>query len=114
MENLNKVLSFALGLVVVVVFLAIISGKIDLRKKIPLLSGKTTEKTSLTPTPTPAPSSVSVEPEPTIYTNYKDGLTIGKTTSPKTIPATGSPTILIPVLFSSLTAGIYLRKKDRS
>lgn len=110
MENLNKVFSFALGLVVVVIFLAIISGKIDIRKKIPLLSQTTTQKT-VSPTPTPTPTTTSIRPKPTTYTNYQDKTTINKTYNVKTIPATGSPTILLPVFFSFLSSGLYLRRK---
>jgi hypothetical protein len=31
--------------------------------------------------------------------------------TPKSIPATGSPTLLLPLLFSSLGLGIYLKGK---
>jgi len=112
MENLNKVVSFALGLVVVVVFLAIISGKIDLRKKItgsssvkPASSGFSLFGLKPSPTPTLTPTPTKVPVTATTYNQYNSQ-------KPKTIPATGSPTILIPVLLSSLVGGLYLKKKN--
>jgi len=106
MENLNKVFSFALGLVVVVVFLAIISGKIDLRRKIPLLSGGATKSVALSPTPT------GIKTKPTTYTSYKNKSTDNKNSVAKTIPATGSPTILLAAFFSLLSSGLYLKTKN--
>jgi hypothetical protein len=114
MDSFNKVISFVLGLVVVVVFLAIASGKIDLRQKISGLSQikKTTNSFSLfeqNPTLTPTPSIVSTSKtttaSTTIYNQYNQ-------TVPKKIPATGSPTLILPLLFSSLLGGVYLRKKN--
>lgn len=112
MENLNKVVSFALGLVVVVVFLAVISGKIDLRKKItgsssakPASSGFSLFGLKPSPTPTPTPTLTNIPAASTTYNQYNSQ-------KPKTIPATGSPTILIPVLFSFLAGGLYLKKKN--
>jgi len=107
MENFNRVLSFALGLVVVVVFLAVISGKIDLRKRVPQLFGGATNKVTMSPTPTTTISN----PEPTSYTLYQNqgSSTKGQPPTAKTIPATGSPTVLISLLFSAFAGGAFLR-----
>lgn len=59
MENFNKVLSFILGLVVVVVFVSVLSGRLNLGLKEKLIGGKTQAKATPTPTPkqtTKAPS----------------------------------------------------------
>jgi len=115
MDSFNKVISFVLGLVVVIVFLAIVSGKIDIRKKISGI-GSTNKSTSTgfslfgarptpTLTPTPTPKTTTASGTGSTYNQYN-----GKT--PKTIPATGSPTILLPLLFSALAGGSYLRKKS--
>lgn len=115
MDNLNKTISFVLGLVVVLVFFAVITGRINLKGKLPFLS-KTT-----VPTPTLSisqPDSVLVNTETNTkssnqntnltgsYNKYK--LVNGKT--PSTIPQTGSPTLLIPILISVLGGGLMLRK----
>ena len=103
MDSFNKVISFVLGLVVVIVFLAIISGKIDLRKRITGSGGVSLFGSKPTPTLTPT---VTPTQKPTaIYNQYNNQ-------TPKKIPATGSPTIILSLLFSALSGGIYLRKKS--
>ncbi len=101
MDSFNKVISFVLGLVVVIVFLAIISGKINLKKI------NITKSASITPTVTPRPT-IKKE-EAATYNQYNSQ--VPKNTTPKSIPATGSPTVLLPVLFSTLASGLYLRRK---
>jgi hypothetical protein len=104
MDNLNKTISFILGLVVVLVFLAVITGRLNLKGKLPVFSGKTTS-VSITPIPSSQPT-----PQPTMITgnnNYQT--TSGKT--PSSIPATGSPTLLLPILLSGLSGGFFLKKK---
>jgi len=102
MDSFNKVISFVLGLVVVVVFLAIISGKINIGKKIIGL------KTVLTPTPTTTQKTPSAQKTTVpVATNNQYNKQ-----APKAIPATGLPTIVLPLLFSALSGGIYLRKKS--
>ena len=59
MENFNKVLSFILGLVIVVVFIAVLSGRIKVGNFSFLSSGKTVAKPSITPTITP-PTTVRI------------------------------------------------------
>ncbi|PIV09643.1 hypothetical protein COS31_04570 [Candidatus Roizmanbacteria bacterium CG02_land_8_20_14_3_00_36_15] len=109
MDNFNKVISFALGLVVVVVFLAVISGKINLKNKIPQLSGLS--KTQVTPSPTTTPRPVQTPSAG--YSLYKNAsVSVDKTQPTKTIPATGAPTIFIPMLFSTFITGLYFKKRS--
>ena len=115
MDNFNKVLSFILGLVVVIVFFAVLTGRLSLKKGFPFISTKTTPaistkatptaKADVTPTPTPVSSVVVSSPTPT-YQRYQT-----TTKTPSSIPSTGSPTLLLPFLISTLAAGFYLRKK---
>ena len=120
MDNINKLISFGLGLIVVVVFLAVVTGKINLGKNITKLTGKTS------PTPTKTKTTTSNE-----MNNYKDStakitpassLIVQDTTNkaystyqtgekaPSTIPATGVPTLLIPLLLSGIGSGVLLKK----
>lgn len=111
MDSFNRVISFILGLVVVIVFLGVVTGRINLKNKFPFISR------SVTTTPTPSPSvknNLSPTPISTIKIsnnnqnqNYNFYQTNSKT--PKTIPATGSPTeilVLIPFLSG---IGLFLR-----
>ena len=88
-----------MGLVVVVVFLAVISGRLN-------LGGK---KASPTPTPTVAGTSlgkatISLTPANN-YQNQQTSAGKGVTT----IPSTG-PELLFPLVFSSFLSGLYLKK----
>lgn len=103
MDSFNKVISFVLGLVVVLVFVAVITGKLNLKKKTsPTPTSKTTSffnfgRVSPTPTPTKKPSSTVNVYSPT----------------PKSIPATGLPTLFTPALLSGLIGGSFLRKTGK-
>ncbi len=105
MDNFNKIVSFVLGLVVIVVFLAVITGRFNLKQKIPLFSSK----------PTPTPTQV-VLPSPTISANAPTGTYMGNNSynkaNPSSIPSTGAPTALLPLLLGGLTMGVYLRKRS--
>ena len=95
MDSFNKIISFVLGLVVVVVFLAVISGRLNLGSK----------KASPTPTPTVAGTSISKAIiSQTPINNYQN---------PKTIPSTG-PELLFPLVFSSFLSGLYLKKTGKN
>jgi hypothetical protein len=110
MDNFNKVLSFILGLVVVIVFFAVLTGRINLKKNFPFLSAKTspTPQTKITPTPVSTVTVSNTYPTQST-TSYNRYPTTSKT--PSTIPSTGSPTFLLPFFFSTLGVGIYLKKK---
>lgn len=139
MDQFNKAISFILGLVVVAVFIAIASGRINLSGKLPFSS-----KSTITPTPTPV---VQVKQKQTslfgnLFNFNKQKVTPTPTVTPKkavptttiignnkgdvnnsteyhkysnienvsSIPDTG-PALLFPLAFSSLLGGIYLKKK---
>ena len=106
MDNFNKIISFVLGLVVVIVFFAVITGKINFRKGLPSLTGSPTASVTPTQTQTQA-SSKSPSPTPINYGSYKAN---GKAT---TIPATGLPMIFIPSLLAGALGGFFLRKTGR-
>lgn len=113
MEDFNKVISFILGLIVVVVALVIITRKYDFTKK--LLPFSSNAKVTVTPTPKgKVISEVTVEGQSTSdyqVNNYQNQTTTaGKT--PSTIPATGAPTFLLPIYLSSLFIGLKLRKRN--
>ncbi len=104
MENFNKVMSFVLGLIVVIVFFALLTGRLNFKDKISTLSKSSSPKITLTPTPI---SRVRISPTP-ISSNKDQNIYQKK---PSNIPSTGSPTIILPLMFSSLMIGFYLRKK---
>ncbi len=108
MDNLNKTVSFVLGLVVVLVFLAIVTGRFNLKNKLPLLSGKVSPTQTASVTPTPKTMTVGTKiGQNSAYGDYKMKQT------PSNIPATGSPTILLPLLFSGLGGGFFLKKAGK-
>lgn len=123
MDNMNKVISFILGLVVVVVFVAILAGRIGPFQNLFGRKGST-------PSPTP---SVTVIPSvnPTIVasgSNEASGQT-GSTyqsntgtknptittyqTKANSIPSTGSETLLLPLFGSIGLLGAHIRAKGR-
>lgn len=117
MDSFNKVLSFILGLVVVIVFIIVLSNRLNLGKK--FLPFQTN-------TPTVTTMAKKVVPTPTIrfYTGQggvivpttpqtKGGQQVGQRQpgTVKTIPSTGSPTEVLLLLNSVLALGFYLRKK---
>ncbi len=140
MDNINKIISFILGLIVVVVFIAIVTGRLGgLGKKVQTLS-----KGNATPTVTPrtspqptkkvtpvaikylSPTKTAAKPvagtsgsttgtSGTKATQYNAN---GKTTqiagnNVSTIPNTGAPTLLLPLAFSMLAGGVFLRKSAK-
>lgn len=160
MDQFNKAISFILGLVVVAVFIAIASGRINLKNKLPLFAKSTpTPALSITPIPTtitekkqtslfgnlfnfnkPKPSSTPTPVQkkivPTIVTigtvnNSSGGITYPKNQTGaignnnnsveyhsysnvenvSNIPSTG-PSMILPLIFSSLAGGIYLKRKS--
>lgn len=143
MDQFNKAISFILGLVVVAVFIAVASGRINLTGKLPFSS-----KSTLTPTPTIKTEqkqtslfgnlfnfnkptiTPKVTPTPTVYHKPIPTITVignnnGSThtynsieyhtyanvQNVSSIPDTG-PVLLLPLIFSSLLGGIYLRKRS--
>lgn len=105
MDSFNKVVSFILGLIVVVVFLAVISGRLNLKNKSLTLGGAS----SPTPSPTKMAGSQSTQ---TATNTYQATSTTGKNGA-KSIPATGVPTLFLPSALSALLAGLKLREKGK-
>lgn len=108
MDGFNKVISFVLGLIVVVVIIAIITGRLNLTSRFlaGVSRGQTTTPTpTKTPTPTPTISG-SPTPTPTIY------FTTGNSTGTKNIPKTGTETYLLVTSAVSLLAGFIIKKKS--
>jgi hypothetical protein len=118
MEGANKIISFILGLVVVVVFLAIVTGRIKLGNiKFPLAGGaKITPTVTVTPTPSGTATNTNgnfhpyASPTPGVMTY---GGQSGKPSGPASIPNTGSETILLPIAISALGGGFFLKKKAK-
>ncbi len=111
MENFNKILSFILGLVVIIVFLAIITGRFKPGKsnqlsqnKISAYPTKSVNKANPVVTGTMNPGTTTTT---STYHPYQQN----QTSSPASIPSTGLPTEVLPFLFSTLGLGVYLRKK---
>ena len=114
MDNFNKVLSFILGLVVVIVFFAVLTGRLTVKRNFPFISTKATPTVEVDTTPTPTPvSSVVVSSKTTSTSTSSSSYNRYQTTTktPSSIPSTGSPTILLPFFISTLASGFYLRKK---
>lgn len=115
MDQFNKAISFFLGLIVVVVFLAVATGKINLKgKTLPFLKGAT-----ISVTPTPASKIVSSitysqtatqnKPTPTTQQNAQYRVYTGTV---NTIPNTG-PELLLPLIVSSFFGGSFLKKMSQ-
>ncbi len=111
MEGANKIISFILGLVVVVVFFAVITGRLKLGNfRLPIAKGLSgTPTASITPEATTSP--MKPVTKQTSYQPYQK-ITPKIGVSTKTIPNTGAPTLLLPLAFSALGSGIFLRKKS--
>ena len=131
MDSFNKVISFVLGLVVVLVFFAVITGKINLKSKTNQASKSTVTPTTTqknsggffgffksasptsTPTPTQKPSSITINTNANENNVYKQNSQSSKSSNAKSIPSTGLPTLLIPALLSGLVGGNFLRKAGK-
>ncbi|MBI4973662.1 hypothetical protein HZC27_03575 [Candidatus Roizmanbacteria bacterium] len=117
MDQFNKAISFFLGLIVVVVFLAVATGKINLKgKTLPFLKGSTV---AITPTPTLEPintfsqtGNTQSKPTPTTQQNSQYRTYSGTVNSVNTIPSTG-PEMLLPLVISTFFGGSFLRKISR-
>ena len=117
MDSFNRVISFVLGLVVVLVFFAVITGRLKLPGK---LSSPFSKATTPTPTKTvnPTPiSTVKIDSQTggsVLENNYKTQATPTKAPGkPGTIPATGLPTLFIPSLLAGAAGGAFLRKTGK-
>ncbi|MCL4375134.1 hypothetical protein M1523_04730 [Patescibacteria group bacterium] len=117
MEGLNKAVSFILGLIVVVLVIAVLTGKINLFKSgnQSVFSGGIFSHA--TPTPSPVPTgatnqTVNLETNSAGVTptnNYHNYQSNQSGRPAQSIPSTG-PEWLIPIVVSSLSAGLLLKR----
>ena len=105
MDNFNRVISFVLGLIVVIVFLVFITRRLNLKERLLSKTGPTKTPTPTFRATTPIPQRIPTEYPIITRTAYNQN------NKPTTIPSTGSPTILLAFLFSSLGAGVFLKKR---
>ena len=120
MDNFNRILSFIIGFVVVIVVIAIVANRLNVRKRISNLTASIS-KTSPTATPTRNPTdtpAVTRKPTQIAYgsnnTNSSGSGTYNSTTKggqANSVPATGAPTLLLPLALSGILLGGKLRKK---
>ncbi len=109
MDNFNKVISFVLGLIVVVVFLAIVTRRIDLKNKISIFNFGA--KLSVTPTPQTQGTKTEIVPTGQAGSNrYQVTPPTAMKQQAKSIPSTG-PELLFPLALSSLLGGLFLKKR---
>lgn len=103
MENFNRVLSFIIGFIVIIVIIAIIAGRLNLRERFANVTSSLRRTATITPTPRISPY-ISVTPivgntrQPTPTTTYYNGK------QPTKIPSTG-PTLFIPLALGALYVG---------
>lgn len=109
MENINKIISLFIGLVVVLVIFGVVTGRINLRDRLPrFLSGR---QISPTPTASPAPKKQAEKIEGAVNQyNNKTTPAEGQKGDLTEIPATGAGTLFIPLAISSFFLGVYLKK----
>ncbi|NTU46894.1 hypothetical protein HGA88_04690 [Candidatus Roizmanbacteria bacterium] len=110
MEGMNKIFSLILGLIVIIIVVALLTGRFSAGQLIPFRGKATTS-----PTPTlSARATISPTVTPTLgfYQNQQAASTVSTTSSTgiSNIPQTG-PEMFVPLTLSLLAAGIYLRKK---
>lgn len=121
MEQFNKALSFILGLVVVVIFIAVATGKINLKGK---LGPTPTGSSKITPTVSPSKTITLKQTTQKTQPTIKQPATKKSTIAPinpnyhrygqssgtiATIPNTG-PELLLPLALSSLLGGSLLKR----
>ncbi|PIR79678.1 MAG: hypothetical protein COU25_04100 [Candidatus Levybacteria bacterium CG10_big_fil_rev_8_21_14_0_10_35_13] len=110
MGNFNKVLSFILGLVVVIVFVIVLSKRLNLQSKFIPFSNNTTPTPTVVQTAEKESKEV-VEKKPEIKFTQPDEQTNQETiTQVKTIPETGPSSSLLLLYGSAGTIGFLLRK----
>jgi hypothetical protein len=106
MESFNKVLSFIIGLIVVIILVVVITNRLS-RGKNPIrflpLQGTSLFKVKVTTSPTRKTTPLTPSPTGT--------RTIKVTKKPTLIPKTG-PEFLLPLAFSTLGLGVFLRKRS--
>jgi hypothetical protein len=122
MDNANKIISFVLGLIVVIVVLLLITGRLGLFKGmniLPVSRGnsatpsatlkKTAEGKGATPTPKRMAVNVVATATPVVQNNNQSSQQ--KDQEPiKTIPSTGASSDILALMIFGLVGGMFLRK----
>ena len=109
MDNFNKVFSFILGLVVVIIFLAVFTGKIKLPgRTTPLFANKVFPISSPTPI-----STLSIKKEEKTTTNTYNTYQTNNYSKTTSIPATGIPTLFLPSIVATALIGRLLSKSGK-
>lgn len=116
MDSFNKVLSFVLGLIVIVVIFAVISSKLKLGDRLGILTLRNpTPTVTLSPTTVPTPTLTFFD---TVNNEVSKGgvkqvtpMPVSSTSKVSQIPSTG-PELLLPFALSTLLAGAYLKKRS--
>lgn len=111
MDGVNRIISFILGLIVVIVFIAVITGKLNLPNRIKTFI---TRQTIQTPTPTKTPSPTPINKPTQTPAPIKTLLENVKPTGikkPGVIPETGTPTAIIPLLVATLIGGFFVKSR---
>lgn len=122
MENLSKIISLVAGIFIVIIIFVILQNRYNLRGRISWLGGSSTRQiATVIPSPTPSKSESTPQKTSVLKTIEKIQPTPQKTAKQpvftkggqnvKSIPSTGAPTLLIPLAFSALGGGLYLRKR---
>lgn len=115
MGDFNKILSIVLGLIVVIIFLAVVTRRLDLKNKIPTL-----RKSSATVSPTPTPFQtveISSETEETEFVGNENESKGGQAVRSnsfnniKETPRTGSTLSVLFFSFSTAVLGFLIRKR---
>lgn len=111
MDGVNRIISFILGLIVVIVSIAVITGKLNLQNRIrPFITRQTTQK----PTPTKmASTSPTHKPTqtPTPIRTLLENVKPAGIKKPGVIPETGTPTAIIPLLLAILIGGFFVKSR---
>lgn len=123
MEQFNKIISFVLGLAVVIIFLLVATGKINLKGKLPIFSSGSSSSKAVTPTPASKTTALNPTNSTMGGIQTKGGLYLSPTPSAayhsysspgavSTIPSTG-PELLLPMAFAAFAGGSFLRRTGK-
>ena len=108
MDNFNKIISFILGLIVVIVFIVILARRGTFSGTAPIVKNVT----PMVVAPTAINMAVrTISPTPITNVNYKTGERV--TGGVTTIPNTGAETMFFPLALTALGAGLFLKRATK-
>ncbi len=114
MDSFNRIVSFVLGLVVVLVFFAVVTGKLKLPGKLAGVAAKPTPTPTQSVNPTPISSlTINGSPEKAPLGSFYKTQTNNVSNKTSSIPSTGLPTLFIPSLLAGGLGGSFLRKSGK-